>query len=115
DGNGISGAQTSKLTISGVAAASVGIYSVYATNTTSSTSWALSSAVSLSTEAISFYPVITINGIPGNTYQVDYTTSLTPPVTWTPLATVTLAAPSQFVVDSGSPMSNNRFYRVVQQ
>jgi len=58
--------------------------------------------------------VVTINGIAGNTYEVDYTTSLTPPVSWTPLSTVTLATPTQFVVDSSSPMNNQRFYRVVQ-
>jgi hypothetical protein len=114
DGNGISGSHTAKLTIAGVTAANVGIYSVYATNTTSSASWVLSSGASLSIEGFSFYPVITINGIPGYTYEVDYTTSLTPPVTWTPLSTVTLNGPTQFVVDSSSPMSNKRFYRVVQ-
>lgn len=115
DGNGISGSKTAQLTITGATTANVGIYSVYATNTTSSTSWAVSSGASLSTESINFYPVVTINGIPGNTYQVDYATSLTPPVTWTPLTTVTLATSTQFVVDSSSPMSNTRFYRVVQQ
>jgi hypothetical protein len=114
DGNGISGSHTATLTITGVTATEVGIYSVNATNTTSSTSWAMSSGAALSTEAISFYPVVTINGIPGNTYEVDYTTSLVAPVTWTPLTTVTLTGPTQFVVDSSSPMSNNRFYRVVQ-
>ena len=115
DGNGVSGSHTANLTIASVAAANVGNYSVYATNTTSATSWALSSVASLSTEAISFYPVITITGVIGNTYEVDYTTSLAAPVTWTPLTTVTLGATTQFVVDSSSPMNNSRFYRVVQK
>ena len=73
-----------------------------------------STGASLSTEAVSFYPVVTINGIPGNTYEVDYANSVTPPVTWTPLTTVTLTTFTQFVVDSSSPMSNTRFYRVIQ-
>ena len=115
DGNGVSGSKSAQLTITGVTPANVGMYSVLATNSTSATAYAQSSGASLSTEAISFYPVVTINGIPGNTYEVDYATSLTPPVTWTPLTTVTLATSTQFVVDSSSPMSNTRFYRVVQQ
>jgi hypothetical protein len=115
DGNGVSGSKTAILTITGATAANVGLYSVYATNTTSAAFWAQSSAASLTTEAISFYPVVTINGIPGNTYEVDYTTSMAAPVTWTPLTTVTLGGTTQFVVDSSSPMSNNRFYRVVQR
>ena len=113
DGNGISGSKTATLTITGVTAANVGIYSVYATNTTSATSFVQSSGASLTTEGFGFYPVVTITGLPGNTYEVDYTTSLTPPVTWTPLSTVTLATSTQYVVDSSSPMSNNRFYRVL--
>jgi hypothetical protein len=113
DGNGISGSKTANLTIANVTAASSGIYSVWATNKNVSTEAVQSSGASLSTEAFSFYPVVTITGIPGNTYRVDYTTSMAAPVTWTPLTTTTLNAASQFVVDSSSPMSNNRFYRVV--
>jgi hypothetical protein len=114
DGNGISGSKTANLTINGVTAANVGIYSAWATNSASADAYVLSSGASLSTEAVSFYPVVTINGIPGNTYEVDWANSLTPPVTWTPLTTVTLTTFTQFVVDSSSPMKNTRFYRVVQ-
>jgi hypothetical protein len=68
----------------------------------------------LTTEAFSFYPVITVTGVPSNTYDVDYTTSLTPPVTWTLMTTITLGGTTQLVVDTASPMNNTRFYRVVQ-
>jgi Immunoglobulin domain len=114
DGNGISGSTTAKLTLANVSAASAGVYSVYATNKNDSAYWVHSSGASLTTEAFSFYPVITVTGVPGNTYEVDYTPSLTPPVTWTLMTTITLGGTTHLVVDTASPMSNTRFYRVVQ-
>lgn len=114
DGNGISGSKTATLTIANAGLANVGIYSVLATNSTQSAYSVVSTGASLTTEAAGFFPVVTINGIPGDTYEVDYTTSLTQPVTWIPLSTNTLGSFTQYVVDSSSPMSNSRFYRVVQ-
>jgi hypothetical protein len=87
---------------------------VLATNSTQAADSVVSTGASLTTEAAGFFPVVTINGIPGDTYEVDYTTSLTLPVTWIPLSTNTLGSFTQYVVDSSSPMSNSRFYRVVQ-
>jgi len=110
DGNGISGSKTTTLTITDVTAADVGNYSVLVS--LDSQRVEISSA-SLSTEAFTFYPVVTVNGIPGNTYEVDYSTSLSSPV-WTPLTTVTLSSFTQYVVDTATPMSLVRFYRVVQ-
>jgi hypothetical protein len=115
DGNGISGSHTATLTVANVAAAQVGNYSVTATNQTTPSSYVLSSVVSLSTETINLYPVITLNGVAGNTYVVQYATSLTPPVAWTQLGTYTLTGSTQFVVDTSSPRSVQRFYQVVQQ
>ncbi len=115
DGNGISGSTTAKLTIANAITANAGVYSVYVTNKNDAAFWVHSSGASLTTEAINLYPVVTVTGVVGNTYEVDYTTSLTTPVTWTPLTTVTLGGTTQLVVDTASPMSITRFYRVVQQ
>jgi len=118
DGGGISGSHTSTLTVANFNAAEVGIYSVVATNagavSQNDRSFASSKAVSVSADSFNLYPVITIDGVNGNTYVVQYTTSLTPPVTWTPLATNTVGALPAYVVDTATPMSIKRFYRVVQ-
>ena len=110
DGNGISGSKTAVLTITGVTAANVGDYAalVYLGSQPYQ-----SAPATLSTESFTLYPVVTINGIPGNTYEVDYSISLSSPV-WTPLTTVTLSSFTQRVVDTATPKELTRFYRVVQ-
>jgi hypothetical protein len=119
NGNGISGATTATLTVANFSAAEVGIYSVVVTNASPATqqdrNFASSQGVSVSADSFNLYPVITVNGINGNTYVVQYTTSLTPPVTWTTLATVTVGTGPQYVVDTATPMSISRFYQVIQQ
>ncbi len=118
DGGGISGSHTANLTVANFSAAEVGIYSVVATNagavSQNDRSFASSKAVSVSADSFNLYPVITIDGVNGNTYEVQYTTSLTPPVTWIPLATNTVGALPAYVVDTATPMSIKRFYRVIQ-
>lgn len=115
DGNGISGSKTATLSIAGVTTANTGVYSVLATNASNAAYWALSGTASLSSDSFNLYPVITINGIPGDTYVVEYATSLSAQTTWIPLATNTLGSFTQYVVDTNSPLSLSRFYRVVQQ
>src|SRR5665213_325955 len=114
DGGGISGSHTATLTIASITSANVGNYSVVATNQNFATEFTLSTTAALSADSFNLYPVITINGVPGDTYVVQYATSLTPPVTWTPFATNILGGPIQYVIDTGSPLSMQRFYRVVQ-
>ncbi len=118
DGNGISGATTATLTIANFNAAETGVYTVVATNANAGSqyrSFALSQGATLTAESINLYPVVTINGVNGSTYVVQYASSLTPPVTWTTLATVTVGAGPQYIVDTATPMSVQRFYRVVPQ
>jgi T5SS/PEP-CTERM-associated repeat protein len=115
DGGGITGSHTATLTIANVTSVNVGNYSVVATNQNFSNEHTLSTTASVSADSFTLYPVITINGVPGNTYVVQYTSSLTPPVTWTPLATNTLGGPIQYVIDTNSPLSMKRFYSVIQQ
>src|SRR6267154_4867114 len=116
DGGGISGSHTATLTVANFNAAETGIYSVVATNSNAVSqndrSFASSQGVSVSAESFHLYPVITVNGVNGNTYVVQYTTSLTPPVTWTPYQTNTVGAGPLYVVDTNSPLSLKKFYQV---
>ena len=114
NGNGISGAQSSTLTIANVTAAEVGNYILNATNSSTPTAFASSTPASLNTQSFNLYPVITITGINTYQYEVQYTTSLTPPVTWTTLGTYTVGAGPLQVVDTATPLSMQRFYQVVQ-
>ena len=117
NGNGISGANTANLTITGITAAQTGSYSVYATNSTAGDSlyYTLSSAASVSAQSFGLYPVVTLNGTVGNTYQVQYTSSLAGTPTWTTLGTYTTISSPQYVPDLSAPLNSSRFYRVIQQ
>ncbi len=114
DGGGISGSHTANLTIASVTGANVGNYSVIATNQSIASEHTLSATAALTTDAFSINPVITINGVVGDTYVCQYTSSLTPPVTWTSFATNTLGSPIQYVIDLSASLSTQRFYRVAQ-
>ena len=115
DGSGISGSHSATLTVTGVTPADIGSYSVTVTNQTHSDQFVTSQSASLSTSGINLYPVITILGVPGNTYVTSYSTSLSSP-TWIPFATNTVGSFAPlYVVDTSSPLSVTRFYKVVQQ
>ena len=116
NGSGISGANTANLTIAGITGAQTGSYSVYATNsnTGDSSYFISSSAASVSAQSFGLYPVVTLNGTVGNTYEVQYTSSLAAPVTWTTLGTYTTISSPQYVPDFTAPLNSSRFYQVVQ-
>lgn len=114
NGNGISGATTATLTVSGVASANIGGYSVKVISTTQADQITTSTTVGLSTTGINLYPVITILGVPGDTYVTYYSTTVNG--TYTPFATNTLTSFAPFyLVDTATPMSVTRFYKTVQQ
>jgi hypothetical protein len=114
DGNGISGSQTATLTISGVTAAEIGDYSMVASNSSVAGQFTASLQVSLSTTGINLYPVITILGVPGNTYVTSYSTTVNG--TYIPFATNTITSFAPFyLVDTNSPLSISRFYVTRQQ
>ena len=119
NGNGISGATTATLTIANFNATETGIYSVQATNASPASqndrNFAYSQGVTLSDNSLNLYPVVTVNGVNGSTYVVQYTTSLNQPVTWTALATNTAGTLPLYVVDTSTPLSIKKFYRVIQQ
>lgn len=114
DGNGISGATTATLTVSGVTSANVGGYSVKVTSTAQLDQMVTSITAGLNTTGLNLYPVITILGVPGNTYVTSYADTVSG--TYTPFATNTLNSFAPFyLVDTATPMSVKRFYKTVQQ
>lgn len=114
DGNGISGSKTGTLTIANVTTATTGNYSVVATNTSATSFFASSTSAALNAQSFNLYPVISIYGVNGDSYEVQYTTSLASPVTWTTLGTYTVGTGVYQVVDTATPLSISRFYQVVQ-
>ena len=109
DGGNLSGTTTATLTITGVSPTDVGHYRVRVTNSGGSV---LSTEATLAIVGINFYPVVTITGKIGDSYRVDYATSVAP-TTWITLSTNLLTTSPQLVLDASSPGDNSRFYRAV--
>lgn len=57
------------------------------------------------------YAGLNISGQVGASYVVSFTTNLTAPVTWLPLATNTMPSSGWFFLDMDSPFSPKRFYK----
>lgn len=110
DGGNILGSATATLTVSSVTTSDV---ARYACNVSNSVAVIRSATVPLAITAMALEPAIVITGNVGDTYEVDYTTSLTPPVTWTVLVpSVKLTTSPQPVVDTAG-LGQHRFYRAV--
>lgn len=106
----ISGSATATLTITGVTTNDIAHYQALVSN---GSGFSRSANVALAILNIHLDPAIVITGNVGDTYEVDYTTSLAPPVTWTPLMTAfKLTSSPQTVVDT-SGLGSGRFYRAV--
>jgi hypothetical protein len=58
------------------------------------------------------YAGLNIAGQPGASYVLSYTTNLSAPLNWLPLATNTMIPSGWFYVDTNSPFSTHRFYNV---
>jgi hypothetical protein len=105
----ISGATTPTLTITGASASDVGHYRVLVSNASGSV---FSADAPLALDTLNFFPVVSLTGKIGDTYRVDYSTSIAP-TTWIPLSTNKLTTSPQMIIDTTSPMNNTRFYREV--
>jgi hypothetical protein len=115
NGGGVSGATTANLTIANFSATETGVYSVVATNSAASSSdrnYTSSQTATATGESFNLYPVITINGINGSTYVSQYATSVGGP--YTSFSTNTAGTGPIIVVDTTSPLSMAKFYRVLQ-
>ena len=64
--------------------------------------------------SIGLYPGLTIKGVVGQTYGIQYTTALGSSAVWRGLANITLSAPTQTWVDPQSASGPQRYYRAVQ-
>lgn len=116
NGSGVSGATTATLHVANFSAAETGVYSVVATNSAASPndrSYTISTSATASADSFNLFPVVTINGVNGSTYVSQYATTLSGP--WTSFSTNTAGAGPIQVVDTTSPLSMAKFYRVVQQ
>jgi hypothetical protein len=115
NGGGVSGATTANLTIANFSAAWTGVYSVVATNSaapSTSRPSTLSASATASADSFSLFPVVTINGVNGSTYVTQSATSLSGP--WTSFSTNTAGTGPIQVIDTNSPLSMAKFYRVIQ-
>jgi hypothetical protein len=114
NGSGVSGATTATLTVANFSTAETGVYSVVATNAAASPSdrgYTTSASATASADSFNLFPVVTINGVNGTTYVSQYATSVSGP--WTSFSTNTAGAGPIIVVDTTSPLSMAKFYRVV--
>ena len=109
NGTNIAGATGSSLTLTNVSGADAGHYTVTVSNAGGSVT---SSYAIVTVWGMNFYPVVTVFGKTGDQYRVDYVDELDA-TNWNTLGYVTLPFSPYFVVDTNSPNSNKRFYRVV--
>jgi hypothetical protein len=110
NGGEFSGVTTATLTVSPASAADAGHYRVLVSNGAGAS---YSASAPLALQGLNFFPVVSLTGKAGDTYRVDYATTLTPTPNWTPLSTNKLTSATQMIIDTGSPGSNTRFYRSV--
>jgi len=118
DGFLIGWATNATLQLSSLALSDAGNYSVLVSNAWGSVK-SSDALLVVNPAGVSFglYPGITIEGVVGKTYGIQFATSVEPTAIWTTLTTVTLTESSYLWIDSTSdvtrPENPRRFYRVV--
>lgn len=110
NGANIPGATSSSLTVTNMAGAQAGVYTVVVTGPGGTVT---SAAAPLILVDLGFYAGITVQGAVGQKFQIDYADVVGAVTNWLPLANVTLTTPSQLVIDPGSPGLSKRFYRAL--
>jgi hypothetical protein len=63
--------------------------------------------------SIRLYAGVTIDGVIGQTYGIEYSTDLNDPTAWRGLVNVTLSATKQTWFDPQSASDRQRYYRIV--
>jgi hypothetical protein len=110
----IGSATGSSLVLTNLQLADAGNYSVVISNyfgsVTSSNAFLTMNPAGVS---LALYSGITIDGVVGLTYGIQYTTDLTKTNGWQGLANVTLGAPTQLWFDVSPATEPQRYYRVV--
>ncbi len=110
----ISGATGSSLTLTNLQIGDAGNYSVVVTNSvgsaTSSNAYLTMNPAGVS---LALYSGITIDGVAGLTYGIQYNTDLSNTNGWLGIANVTLVTPTQLWFDLQPASQPQRYYRVV--
>lgn len=107
----IAGATNATLTLTGISPSDLGLYRVEISNAGGSLA---SVTVPVAFSSIATYAGVTIEGVIGTSYQIQYTTSLNDPITWTDLEVVTTEqSPQTFIDTTKTTQSGSRFYRAV--
>lgn len=109
NGGHVAGATSSTLVISSASAGDVGHYRVLVSNGAGSS---YSSEAPLALQQLNLLPVVYLSGKIGDTYRVDYSTSVSNP-NWIPLTTNKLTTSPQLIVDTSAPGNSSRYYRSV--
>ena len=112
--NALAGATNRSLSLNNVQFSQAGTYSVAVSNLDS---FAISQPVTLGVQPLvdlNMVPAITLKGIVGATYRIDYLNATGPTNAWNVLATVTLTNTQQFYCDLTAIGQPARFYRLVQ-
>jgi hypothetical protein len=114
EGTPINGATSSSLVLTNLQMSDAGNYSVIVSNITGSL---VSSNAYLTMNpagvSLALYPGITITGVVGLTYGIQYNTNLNNTNAWQGAANVTIGAPIQLWFDVQPLAIPQRFYRVV--
>ncbi|MBU6399477.1 MAG: DUF11 domain-containing protein, partial [Verrucomicrobia bacterium] len=105
----VPGATNATLTLSNLAGTEGGYYTVAVSNPAGTL---LSAPASLTVMNLSLYAGITIDGIVGRNYEIDYVTNLSN-TNWTTLTTFTLQNSPYLYIDTQSPTNTHRFYRAI--
>ncbi len=112
----VPGATSATLVLTAVQVKDAGRYSVKVTNNLGS---ATSETAQLTVTGgapellLDLYAGLTISGVAGRTYTIQFTTDLTEPAQWRTLATITLLKSTELWFDVNSPAQPRRFYRAV--
>ena len=114
DGSPLDGATASSLVLTNLQLTDAGNYSVVVTNaygsTTSSNAYLTMNPAGVS---LALYSGITIDGVVGLTYGIQYSTDLSNTNGWRGMANVTLGTPTQLWFDVQPASQPQRYYRVV--
>lgn len=87
--------------------------SIYASNAGDPASFVASFDFKAHYLAIQMYAGLTITGVHGATYQIQYATNLNAPINWTTLTNVTLTSSPYLFFDASSAGRPQRFYRAL--
>ena len=114
DGVPITGAVTNSLVLTNLQGTDAAAYTLLVTNVYgSATSAPAYLTVNSAGVSIALYSGLTIAGVAGSTYGIQYTTDPSSTNSWLGLTNVTLGASSQVWYEATPASQSRRFYRVV--